>query len=71
MNPEILAALITLLGTLVLLAIGNLITTAFFAGKTTQRLDNVVERVVKLEKSDRENTLGLATLRGRLGGEEK
>jgi hypothetical protein len=69
MNPEVTAALITLLGTLVLLAAGNLITTAFFAGRMTERIQNVDDRVRVLESLSRETALAAARLEGKFDSE--
>jgi hypothetical protein len=69
MNPEMMAALITLLGTLLLVAVGNLITTAYFAGRLTERVKNVDDRVTILEKSERATALDAARLKGAFEGE--
>jgi hypothetical protein len=63
MTSEMMAALISLLGALLLMAMGNLVTTAFFAGRLTERLENVTERVANLESSERATALEAARAR--------
>ena len=61
-----LAALISLLGTLVLVGIGNLIATAYFAGKLAEKVENIDQRVSHLECSERATAIELARTSGAL-----
>jgi hypothetical protein len=66
MSPEIQAALIGLAGTLVLMFMGQLVATVFFAGRLTQKVSDLEIRTAALEKSDRAAAIERAKLEVKL-----
>jgi archaellum component FlaG (FlaF/FlaG flagellin family) len=63
------AALLSFLGALLVMAIANLIATAFYAGRLTERVSGIDARVSILEASERETALEAARLGGRRRGD--
>jgi hypothetical protein len=69
MSGEVVAAFITLGGTIAIMLLAQLVTTVYFAGKLTQNVADHDRRIASLEKSDRDEVVRRARLEGKLGVE--
>ena len=62
MTPEVTAAFITIVGTIALTLMGQLVATVYFAGRLTERVANHGQRITALENAERQDLIRRATL---------
>jgi hypothetical protein len=67
MSPEVIAALITIGGAILVALMGQLVATVYFAGRLTERVENHADRISTLETAEREDLIRRATSAGRTG----